>query len=79
MTSSVAPAVQTNVRATAILFRHGQRTPVHSIPEIRHRLTKELGHGQLTNVSDILCNSFGNSYYYCVSFLHLIDWRPSVI
>lgn len=37
-------------RATAILFRHGQRTPIASLPNLRSDLTTELGYGQLTNV-----------------------------
>lgn len=41
------------VRATTILFRHGQRTPIASLPNLSSDLTNYLGYGQLTNVSGI--------------------------
>lgn len=50
---TMSPATRANVRATAIIFRHGQRTPIKSVPSFNNTLTKELGHGQLTNVSDL--------------------------
>lgn len=43
---------QGDIKATAILFRHGQRTPVASSPNLNNSLTEELGEGQLTNVRD---------------------------
>lgn len=42
---------QADIRATAILFRHGKRTPMASVPTLNNGLSEDLGHGQLTNVS----------------------------
>lgn len=55
MSFGTAPTVsfqnQANVRATTILFRHGQRTPIHAHPSFDNKLSEEIGPGQLTNVS----------------------------
>lgn len=49
----MSPGSHANVRATAILFRHGQRTPLKSVPVFNNRLAREIGHGQLTSVSKV--------------------------
>lgn len=43
-------SAQADVRATAILFRHGERTPTEFIPKQDMSMTHDLGLGQLTNV-----------------------------
>lgn len=41
---------QADVKATAILFRHGQRTPVSAVGTVNSTATEDLGEGQLTGV-----------------------------
>lgn len=48
--ASLIGAAEAKVRATAILFRHGERTPVFSIPGLNNELAEDIGYGQLTNV-----------------------------
>lgn len=44
-------AVQAEIRSTAILFRHGERTPADAVPNIQCSIIDDIGLGQLTNVS----------------------------
>lgn len=44
-------SAQAEIKATAILFRHGQRTPETVFPNLPCPLCDDLGKGQLTNVS----------------------------
>lgn len=43
--------VQAEIKATAILFRHGERTPVSGYNGIECAISQEIGEGQLTRVS----------------------------
>lgn len=44
-------SAQAEIKATAILFRHGQRTPETVFPKLPCAMCDDLGKGQLTNVS----------------------------
>lgn len=80
--AAAAAATRHNVRATAILFRHGQRTPLRSHPTFNNRLTKELGHGQLTNVSAKALKLRFSVLQFFLSFwcLYLnLDWNSAIV
>lgn len=42
---------QADIKATAIVFRHGQRTNEYPVPGLQCDIVDELGTGQLTNVN----------------------------
>lgn len=48
----LVPGTHAQVRATAILFRHGQRTPIAALSDANAAASDDLGDGQLTNVRD---------------------------
>lgn len=47
-----------DIRATHILFRHGQRTPAYKMGTLTSELAEDIGYGQLTKVSVDLSNEF---------------------
>lgn len=48
-----------SIMATAILFRHGERTPVDGNPGLQCALSQDIGVGQLTRVRFGLLSFFG--------------------
>ena len=46
--------VEAELKGVALLFRHGQRTPIFSLPNYGNsEMVKEIGFGQLTLVSKV--------------------------
>lgn len=60
------------IKATAILFRHGERTPQDAFPNLPCKLCDDLGLGQLTKVTNSL--SFG-AVIYLIPFDSLPGWQ----
>lgn len=52
--ASLAAVTQAEVRATALLFRHGQRTPIAVSGNINSTAIEDLGEGQLTKVKKFI-------------------------
>lgn len=47
-------SAQATIRATTILFRHGERTPAYKVAAMPSALAEDIGYGQLTQVSDTI-------------------------
>lgn len=76
--ASLVALAQAEVKATALLFRHGQRTPIAVSGNINSTATEDLGEGQLTNVSKPILISFAIVAPH-PSLSSITDRKPSTV
>lgn len=52
VTVAVSSISGTEIKSTALLFRHGERTPLFEIGTLKNAAIADIGYGQLTRVSE---------------------------